>query len=93
MRVQPNPADWHCVTCDDVIPTGECPKPKCKEFLAAARKRMGVFVQPEGECTHCGTKHDDLKTVTVAGGGVVLEEKLCPSCREALGGADDFIQL
>lgn len=51
------------------------------------------FVQPEGECTHCGEPSGDLMETTVAAYGVVLDGKLCPSCREALADADDAIAL
>lgn len=48
------------------------------------------FVQPDGECTHCGEPHKDLKPMTVAGYDTVLNEKLCPGCRKALAQSPDF---
>ena len=52
-----------------------------------------AFVQPEGECTHCGSKCDTLTPLTVAGGGVVLDEKLCPRCVRLLSATNDFVAV
>ena len=56
--------------------------------LAAQR-----WVQPEGECHHCGTPASDLVPTTVAGYGSVLDMALCLECREQLAREDAVIQL
>lgn len=52
-----------------------------------------AFVQPDGECTHCGSKSDTLTPLTVAGGDVVLDEKLCPRCVRLLATTDAFVAI
>ena len=52
-----------------------------------------AFVQPDGECTHCGAKSAQLTPLTVAGGGTVLDEKLCATCVRALMATTQFIAV
>ena len=51
------------------------------------------FVQPASECTHCGTAGETLTPLTVAGGGVVLDEQLCPRCIRALAASSEFVAV